>query len=147
MMHLLIATASLLPISPVPQVAPAAPGLRTPHLTMLEQMDPEVRQRIEQMQARNQQNGVIVLGGVLAICVWLFSVPPDIRRANICSDERSSDCVELPVLARRVARHYETCGREASPACFALDFSIDPRSRAAFDATVDSLLRGSDDVR
>ena len=105
----------------------------------------ELQQRIEEMQARNQRNGAVVLSFVVAICVWLFTVPPDIRRATICSGEGgpTSDCVELPVLARRIARHYETCGRtEGAPACVAFDFSIDPRSRAAFDATIESLKAG-----
>lgn len=131
-------------VAPATRLTPAVlPRAAQP--VLCEPLSEDVQQRIAAMQAKNQRNGAYVLAGVVAICVWLFTVPPDIRRSNICSADGQSGCVELPVLARRVARHYETCGRTASaPACIAFDFSIDPRSRAAFDATVEAVLRSGE---
>ena len=105
-----------------------------------EERSTELQQRISEMQQRNQRRGAYVLGAVVAVCIWLFSVPPDIRRTNICG-LAGGECTELPALGQRVASHYATCGRtEDAPACIAFDFSIDPRSRASFDATVEAIL-------
>ena len=111
---------------------------------MLQRGDEQtLEERISAMQARNQRRGAVVLGIVVAACVWLFSVPPDIRRSSICGLDESTGCTPLPALARRIASHYSSCdiaGREPGvPACVAFDFSIDPRSRASFDRTLESL--------
>ena len=120
----------------------AAPTARCT-VPLLAERSPEVQRRIEEMQKRNQKNGVVVLGTVFAICVWLFTVPPDIRRTNICglegSDPFIDDCKPVAALVDRIGDHYATCGRRESVPCVAFDFSIDPRSRAAFDARVEAL--------
>ena len=132
----------------LPLLAAAASGVvpRHPAPCCLAQRDPELQAKIEAMQQRNQRRGAVVLGTVVALCIWLFSVPPDIRRANICGlsgDSIFSDCVPLPTLANRVAEHYQSCGGEGTPACVQFDFSIDPRKREAFDRTVDALFESS----
>ena len=114
-------------------VARAAPPL-------LAVRDPELQQRLMAMQAKNQRNGALVLGFVVAVCVWLFSVPPDIRRTQICEltggDPFLGDCKSFSALTDRVASHYQSCGSEGMPGCVQFDFSIDPKSRSAFDAMV-----------
>ena len=91
--------------------------------------DPVIRQKIFQTQAENQKKGIVAFSAVLAVSVWLFTVPPDIRRER-----------DLGALAGRVVEHYSTCGRSATaPACFKWDLSIDPKSRQAFDANVEAL--------
>ena len=99
-----------------------------------ETIDPAMRERLEAMQAQNQRNGAVALGLVVVICVWFFSVPPDIRRT---SDPAS--------IWPRVVEHYSTCGGSGEK-CIQFDFTIDPDSVAAFNAAkadvVDQLVSG-----
>ena len=39
-----------------------------------------LQKQLEEMQARNTRNGAIVLGMLSLAIVWLFTLPPDIRR-------------------------------------------------------------------
>ena len=139
-MHLIALNA----VAPHAAVAPAMVSVRACAPPLMAARDPEVQRRIDEMQARNQRRGAVALGCVFAVVVWLFTVPPDIRRTNICGLEEKdpfSDCTPLAALVSRVGDHYATCGRTPqAPACVALDLSIDPRSRAAFDRTVEALL-------
>ena len=64
-------------------------------------------------------------------------MPPDIRRER-----------DVGALGSRVVEHYSTCGRSAAAAaCFQWDFSIDPRSREAFDANVAAVIASKGDVQ
>ena len=159
MLLLLVAPAFVAP-PPLPIVPPrghllpatcATPANWMPRATppSLMERDPDLQQRLDEMAVKNQRNGAIVLGAVVAVCVWLFSVPPDIRRTNICEltggDAFMGDCMEFSALSKRVASHYETCGADGAPPCVQFDFSIDPRKRAAFDAQVGAVLQAIDE--
>ena len=139
---LLLGLAALVRPPPLMAVGLAAPTPRCA-APILAERSPEVQARIEEMAKKNQQNGVVVLGTILTICVWLFTVPPDIRRTNICglegADPFIDNCKPVAALVDRIGDHYATCGRTDSVPCVAFDFSIDPRSRAAFDARVEAL--------
>ena len=133
-------------LAPSPLLAQAVPVMRAAPPIMQSDPDisPELRQQLTELQAKNQQRGAVALSLVVAVCVWLFSVPPDIRRTDICEIANTRDCMEFSALANRVATHYQTCGSEGAPACVAFDFSIDPKSREAFDRNVEALLGDSD---
>lgn len=113
------------------------------------------------MQSRNRRNGAIALGVVSLLIVWFFSVPPDIRRANVCvsssvsSDQYSDDflyaakpgsssaidssrdCIKAEALWGRVLQHYQSCGAaDGQAACVQFDVSIDPRSRESFSQSM-----------
>ena len=148
-MHLAVAPPPLMTLTSPPPMMPLLPqtcSRRRTSSPLMQQPDGQparsVQEQIAEMQERNQRRGGYVLGFVVAICVWLFTVPPDIRRTNICGldGSGSAGCTELSALGSRVADHYATCGRtEGAPACVAFDFSVDPRSKASFDARVESL--------
>ena len=123
----------------------APPILVDPELQqILNEPDSELQQRLNEMSERNQRNGAVVLGVIVSICIWLFTVPPDIRRSNICGFGNPTGCVSWASVGHRVAEHYASCGKGDAPGCVEFDFSIDPRSRAAADAMVDSLLPSED---
>ena len=81
------------------------------------------------MQARNTQVGVNVLATVFLVILWVFTLPPEIRRSR----------APPPDLAQQVASHYATCGRSVGDPCVQFDLSIDPKSRAWFEATLSTL--------
>ena len=117
------------------------------------------------MQSRNRRNGAVVLGMVSLLILWFFSVPPDIRRANVCLtsgpaseqysdlfalddapkdpsgvDNGSRECTEAAALWRRVLQFYQSCGSaDGQPACVDFDLSVDPRSRLIFSEGLDAL--------
>ena len=99
----------------------------------------KLRKELEAMQAKNQRNGAVVLGTICAIIIWLFSVPPDIRRTPICGISTVESCTEFSILAQRVATHYNTCGAAGEPPCVNFDFSIDPRVLERNAAVLDSV--------
>ena len=103
--------------------------------SMLEE-DAPLEARLRSMQARNLRNGQLVLGMVFVLIVWIFTLPPRIRR--------SREGVEG--LWTQVQNHYASCGTEISQPCFQLDLSIDPTSVdtfAAFTADPLATLRSS----
>ena len=107
----------------------------------------DLRTRLLEKQRVAERNGTIVLGLLLLVIVWAFSLPVDIRRAVVCSTELElsvhlNGCVSWDELLERVASHYSSCGVDGGPACFRLDLSVDPKSSAAFFGALDAL-RGS----
>ena len=62
-------------------------------------MSEELRSRLVDMQARNQRNGALVLAMLLLVIVWVFTLPPDIRRGDLYD---------------QVLTHYRTCGSAAA---------------------------------
>ena len=92
----------------------------------------DVQARLAEMQRENSRRGAIELGLVVAIVIWGFSVPPDIRRSVICELTPVNGCVEASAVWKRVVEHYQTCGESGTP-CIAWDFSVDPGKRAVVD--------------
>ena len=112
----------------------------------LPEPDAQQRLRLQAMQAKNQRNGAAVLSVILLIVVWFFSVPPSIRRADVCASElemMQRGCISPSALLEQVQTHYSTCGGADGAAGVQFDFSIDPKSRAAFDAQLRELQGGS----
>ena len=75
---------------------------------------PSLSEKLAEMEKTNTQRGLTVLGSLLAVILWLFTVPPDIRRTEVCppgSAYATQSCVSLSALGERVATHYATCGR------------------------------------
>ena len=101
-----------------------------------------LQDRLAAMQQTNETRGKAALLIILLIVAWLFSVPPAIRRTDVCGPQatENSNCVSVSTLWKSVAEHYSTCGRtpDASP-CVAWDFSVDPKSQAAFSEAVRAL--------
>jgi hypothetical protein len=63
------------------------------------------------------------MGIVLALCIWLFSIPTEFRRAHLCSDEDAAvyeQCWTLGQWTDGVADYYKKGGGVN------FDFSIDP---------------------
>ena len=71
-------------------------ALRTPHLVASDD-DQRVQAELAAMSERSQQRGLAALGAVCAVVVWVFTLPPEIRRAEM---------IDLSA----VANHYQTCG-------------------------------------
>lgn len=63
--------------------------------------------------------GAVLLGLVLLVNVWLFSIPPEFRRAEICLRESASDCVKLQDWASQIKAYYDAGGGVV------FDFSIE----------------------
>eukprot|EP00613_Pedinella_sp_CCMP2098_P007231 CAMPEP_0171610800 /NCGR_PEP_ID=MMETSP0990-20121206/10262_1 /TAXON_ID=483369 /ORGANISM="non described non described, Strain CCMP2098" /LENGTH=140 /DNA_ID=CAMNT_0012174273 /DNA_START=20 /DNA_END=442 /DNA_ORIENTATION=- len=73
----------------------------------------------------SESRGGILLGVALLLNVWSFTIPVELRRANICSsDDTSSGCVTGSQWASSVGDHYKTCGLEGGADCVHFDFSI-----------------------
>jgi hypothetical protein len=74
--------------------------------------------------------GLVVMAISLFACVWIFSIPPEFRRAHICTSDRpsvgadgTSTCVPLGAWAEDVADYYKGGGGVH------FDFSIDQSTR------------------
>jgi len=94
-----------------------------------EDISPELAAKLAEMQARNQRNGQVVLSFVLILVLWVFTLPPDIRRSR----------EDLAGWAPLVLEHYQTCGATSGVPCVQLDLTIDPESVAQFQTVVDTL--------
>ena len=89
---------------------------------------------------------------LLLVLVWVFSLPPDIRRASTCSSlaeldaffARFGGCVQASELWDRVVEHYRTCGAAGGAPCFRLDISVDPKSATLFREALDTARGGRD---
>ncbi|KAL1499564.1 hypothetical protein AB1Y20_011765 [Prymnesium parvum] len=102
--------------------------------------DAKLRLELAALQRKNEARGWAAWLVVLSISVWFFSVPPAIRRANVCppqlTEERQGQCMPIGALAEQVVEHYRTCGGAEGAPCVDFDFSVDPKSRAAFSELV-----------
>ena len=105
-------------------------ALRTPHLVASED-DQRVQAELAAMSERSQQRGLAALGAVCAVVVWVFTLPPEIRRAEMIDPAA-------------VLTHYQTCGGGGSAPCVQLDLSIDPTKVAASQAVLDTVLDAVD---
>ena len=83
------------------------------------------------MSERSQQRGLAALTAVCAVVVWVFTLPPEIRRAEMIDPAA-------------VLTHYQTCGGGGSAPCVQLDLSIDPTKVAASQAVLDTVLDAVD---
>ena len=78
--------------------------------------------------------GIPILGLVLVIILWTFSIPPEFRRAYICVDAcneyrdapQCNNCVTGEEWANGVKEYYQNGGG------IQWDFSIDPNSKMKF---------------
>jgi hypothetical protein len=82
-----------------------------------------------------QQRGAVILPLVLLLCIWMFSIPPEFRRAKICTttQEQSSNinyparqpnCMTGQQWMTGVQEYYQNGGG------IHFDFSIDPATLA-----------------
>ena len=72
-----------------------------------------------------RKRGLILLPIVLLIAIWLFSIPPEFRRARICSEQQvidnpGSKCITGENWVKGVQEYYRNGGGVE------FDFSIDP---------------------
>jgi hypothetical protein len=73
--------------------------------------------------------GQIIFSLALVGCIWLFSIPPEFRRAHICGSERCvanraacSDCQTFEEIKDGISQYYKNGGG------IQFDFSIDPKT-------------------
>ncbi|KAL7469120.1 hypothetical protein ACHAXS_009366 [Conticribra weissflogii] len=74
------------------------------------------------------KEGFVLFGVVLLLNIWLFSVPPEYRRARFCSEEDvasypDSKCTTFKAWRTGIVDYYANGGGVK------FDFSIDPDSR------------------
>ena len=105
-------------------------ALRTPHLVASDD-DQRLQAELAAMSERSQQRGLAALSAVCAVVVWVFTLPPEIRRAEMIDPAA-------------VLTHYQTCGGGGSAPCVQLDLSIDPTKVAASQAVLDTVLDAVD---
>jgi len=79
--------------------------------------------------------GAFLLAAVLLACIWIFSIPPEFRRAYLCGSERCvqdrsaylcNDCMTTDEWKQGIADYYRNGGG------IKFDFSIDPNSKMKF---------------
>jgi hypothetical protein len=76
-----------------------------------------------------QQRGAVILPIVLLLCIWMFSIPPEFRRAKICTTKEqsvrlSTNCMTGDQWMTGVQEYYQNGGG------IHFDFSIDPATLA-----------------
>lgn len=128
---------SMTPVAAVPRSVP---------LMCEEDRESSLRTTLLERQRVAEERGRFVLGLVLLGIVWAFSLPPELRRAAICSSQdelndffaRFGGCISTSELLGRVAEHYQTCGASGVP-CFRLDLSVDPKSSTFFYESLETL--------
>ena len=67
--------------------------------------------------AESEQRGAIILTFVMALCIWAFSIPPELRRDHFCFTDRCaanrsrcSDCVTVDEWLGKVKDYYANGG-------------------------------------
>ncbi len=74
-----------------------------------------------------QRRGLILFPLVLLFTVWLFTIPPEFRRAHICSEQQVIDypgkCITPDTWINGVKEYYRNGGG------IEFDFSIDPGTK------------------
>jgi hypothetical protein len=82
---------------------------------------------------RSDEAGKWLLGAVLLGNLWFFSVPPEIRRAHVCTTDQTRhtrikvECIPQSEWQAMVSRHYATC--KSFGECVHFDFSVDPKTQ------------------
>lgn len=88
-------------------------------------------------------NGIVIQLLVFAICTWLFTIPPEFRRAYICPAEIfcredeggcTRECVTQTEWIQGVSDYYKNGGGVR------WDFSIDPKTKEANQNKIDAIL-------
>ena len=74
------------------------------------------------------KRGLVLFPLVTLIAIWLFSIPPEYRRARICSEQQvidypNSKCITIGNWVKGVSDYYRNGGGVE------FDFTIDPDSR------------------
>lgn len=89
----------------------------------------------KQVSADGTGRGAYLLGIVLLACLWVFSIPPEFRRAYLCGSERCeqdrtaylcNDCITTKEWREGIMDYYRSGGG------IQFDFSIDPNSKMKF---------------
>eukprot|EP00965_Chrysotila_dentata_P067179 2223666-Pleurochrysis_carterae.AAC.2 len=110
-------------------------------------VDDQRRIARRKQQKQEEKRGAFLLSTVMAVTIWLFSLPPYIRRIKICTTQQAleqsySNCTTLSTLWEAITSHYKTCGANGQP-CVNFDFSIDPESVETFNAVMDFVLKNN----
>mmetsp|Transcript_2087 Transcript_2087/g.3062 ORF Transcript_2087/g.3062 Transcript_2087/m.3062 type:complete len:172 (-) Transcript_2087:4-519(-) len=74
-----------------------------------------------------RSNGLVLLGVICAVAVWLFSIPTEFRRSSICSKEDAAvydNCYTWKQWTSGISQYYQEGGGVQ------FDFSIDPKTQA-----------------
>ena len=119
------------------QQSAALPKGRRCSITLSQEPSPALLAELQARQQQAQQRGAAVLGAVLFICAWFFTVPPEIRRSHICLTEDTTGCVTFGSFTQSIAEHYATCSSDGVP-CVQFDLSVDPKSVEIFSEIVNS---------
>jgi len=92
------------------------------------------------MQMDGAGRGVYLMAIVLAITIWMFSIPPSFRRAKICTFDPAEappqvtvDCVTSDQWIADVKDYYKNGGG------IQWDFSIDPKTLEANEKSLKAL--------
>ena len=97
----------------------------------------------ENFMANPENRGLLLMGFILFLNLWVFSIPPEFRRQPICSQETyefnqiynpNNDCVTIDVWKDSIAEYYANGGGVQ------FDFSINPKTLEANQAKLDSFL-------
>jgi hypothetical protein len=92
----------------------------------------DIKNNKKQVAADGTQRGAWLLGAVLLVCLWIFSIPPEFRRAYLCGSERCvqnrsaylcNNCVTPEEWKRGIIDYYRAGGGVH------FDFSVDPNSK------------------
>ena len=66
---------------------------------------------------QGQKPGLVILTMVMAFTIWGFTIPPEIRRAHVCTDDRCLadrsrcyDCKTIGELSQQVKDYYDNGG-------------------------------------
>ena len=77
----------------------------------------------------SENRGVALFALVAVACIWIFSIPPEFRRAHWCTTEqcvnnrhKCYDCVTFSEWSSEITNYYRSGGG------FHLDFTVDPNT-------------------
>jgi hypothetical protein len=91
-----------------------------------------INNKKKQVAADGTQRGAWLLGAVLLACLWIFTIPPEFRRAYLCGSDRCvqnrsaylcNDCMTPDEWKQGIVDYYRSGGGVK------FDFSIDPNSK------------------
>jgi hypothetical protein len=119
-----------------PCIAAAAPAAATARATTVKtetlsstQLNEQRNKELFELSQDGSGRGKVLLAAVFAACVWLFSIPPEFRRAFICPTDACTSnraacnqCVTTDEWTTGIKDYYRNGGGVR------FDFSIDPRT-------------------
>lgn len=129
----------------LPRAAAALPAVQRPAISPLNRLhmrsDPseEVSKKPSSIQ-QSEEVGVRIFAVLLVAIVWLFTLPPEIRRTKICTTDDpkrlekvyafAGECESVDALVGKVRDHYALCTTPGSGVpCAKLDLTIDPKTK------------------